>query len=455
MNSRPLVVKVRHEECIWRLKVPTEEVSYNKVREVVEKMVSLEQGRIIRYKDDEGDMCVLTPETFDDALEVSQRSNGLIRLDVVNPRSFEPNPVPSAAEEHALPYHMSLSRHKQQSSFTSRSSPQISSTAESRRQSRDSPAHAVSRTWGPFERSSEASQLAAQPPLFSGPANPYPTVPATTTPHVNGIDSKEKPCDQSVGVVQPMLPKSSDRIYAPKPVLRTFLRLNEMNMLTPRMITSVTVSFIPLMIQRCSRHTDRLSHYVRNDYERMRPTLQSMLLAITHIRELHEFMPLLQAVVNSGPNTPEITEFGQWFVGLLKSFSTLCFDTQVQVLLVVAPSWIPCFRAAVRLGHFDVPPTPIQQVTHHGVDCDGCGTKPIVGPRFKCQVCDYDLCGECYPFKSTLHAELHDFVCVLRSGRDSTKDTLSSDLSTPALSAYVSSLERQASAGRERAQGFN
>lgn len=136
---------------------------------------------------------------------------------------------------------MSLSRHKQQSSFASRSSPQISSTAESRRQSRDSPAHAVSRTWDPFERSSEASQLAAQPPLFSGPANPYPTVPATTTPHVNGIDSKEKPCDQSVGVVQPMLPKSSDRIYAPKPVLRTFLCLNEMNMLTPRMITSVVV----------------------------------------------------------------------------------------------------------------------------------------------------------------------------------------------------------------------
>lgn len=60
-----------------------------------------------------------------------------------------------------------------------------------------------------------------------------------------------------------------------------------------------------------------------------------MLLAITHIPELHEFMPLLQAIVNSGPNTPEVTEFGQWFVGLLKSFSTLSFDTQVQVSSIV------------------------------------------------------------------------------------------------------------------------
>jgi len=33
---------------------------------------------------------------------------------------------------------------------------------------------------------------------------------------------------------------------------------------------------------------------------------------------------------------------------------------------------------------------------HHGVVCDGCNKGPIVGTRFKCQVCaDYDLCEEC------------------------------------------------------------
>jgi len=36
------------------------------------------------------------------------------------------------------------------------------------------------------------------------------------------------------------------------------------------------------------------------------------------------------------------------------------------------------------------------EAVHHGVVCDGCGMKPIVGPRYKCTVWhDYDLCSAC------------------------------------------------------------
>jgi hypothetical protein len=46
------------------------------------------------------------------------------------------------------------------------------------------------------------------------------------------------------------------------------------------------------------------------------------------------------------------------------------------------------------------PPTGMTDVdgkgVHTGIHCDGCQQAPIVGPRFKCQVCpDYDLCGTC------------------------------------------------------------
>jgi len=42
--------------------------------------------------------------------------------------------------------------------------------------------------------------------------------------------------------------------------------------------------------------------------------------------------------------------------------------------------------------------------THWGVTCDGCGAFPIQGPRFKCQSCaDYDLCERCYAQKDVLH----------------------------------------------------
>ncbi|KAF4727937.1 hypothetical protein FOZ62_008492 [Perkinsus olseni] len=453
MSAENLVVKVGYEGSIWRLKVPTQEVSYEKVKEVVEKMVPPEKGRMIRYKDDEGDMCVLTPETFEDAIDISHRSNGLIRLDVVNMRQLEPlhMPMHSALDEYtAMHCHSTLPPSKSPSTNSLiMHSPQHSGTGiETSKQDKDAAAAAfISSTRGSFEQHPSHVSSPGQPHAYSGPLN---SASATPQPLAGGIEKASvddaRTHAQSCSVVQPQLSKPSDKIYTPKPVLRMFLCLNDMNLLTPRMITS------------------------------------SMLLAITHIPVLHEFMPLLQAIVNSGPNTPEVTEFGQWFVGLLKIFSTLTFDAQVQdeylrefesvldcvvskqgveshkanifvvlfvsfseVLLMVTPSWIPCFQTAVGLGHFDVPPTPKQQVTHHGVDCDGCGSKPIVGPRFKCQVCDYDLCGECYPNKSNLHAELHDFVCVLRPGREvsgaASKDPHLSELSAPALSAYVSSLE--------------
>ena len=33
---------------------------------------------------------------------------------------------------------------------------------------------------------------------------------------------------------------------------------------------------------------------------------------------------------------------------------------------------------------------------HYGVTCDACDKQPIVGNRYKCEVCeDFDICGHC------------------------------------------------------------
>eukprot|EP00873_Tetraselmis_striata_P019177 jgi/Tetstr1/439441/TSEL_027875.t1 len=35
--------------------------------------------------------------------------------------------------------------------------------------------------------------------------------------------------------------------------------------------------------------------------------------------------------------------------------------------------------------------------THNGITCDGCGTKPIIGFRYKCKNCpNHDFCEACY-----------------------------------------------------------
>jgi hypothetical protein len=46
---------------------------------------------------------------------------------------------------------------------------------------------------------------------------------------------------------------------------------------------------------------------------------------------------------------------------------------------------------------------------HPNITCDSCGMNPIIGPRFKCTVCnDYDLCYECE--SNGVHPEEHDLI---------------------------------------------
>ena len=57
----------------------------------------------------------------------------------------------------------------------------------------------------------------------------------------------------------------------------------------------------------------------------------------------------------------------------------------------------------------------VSRDVHPGITCDCCGTSPIVGNRYKCEVCpDFDLCTPCYdsPMSSKMmsHVGEHDFV---------------------------------------------
>jgi hypothetical protein len=70
-----------------------------------------------------------------------------------------------------------------------------------------------------------------------------------------------------------------------------------------------------------------------------------------------------------------------------------------------AAQWQPLVQNAHNDNAVDQP-----QEIHPGIWCDECQQRPIVGPRFKCQVCpDYDLCGDC---KSKCAHTAHPFAPV-------------------------------------------
>jgi len=59
----------------------------------------------------------------------------------------------------------------------------------------------------------------------------------------------------------------------------------------------------------------------------------------------------------------------------------------------------------MRVPHVPKP----EQAVHAHVVCDGCGTTPIVGNRYKCQVCrDFDLCESCE--QKGVHPASHDML---------------------------------------------
>ena len=48
-----------------------------------------------------------------------------------------------------------------------------------------------------------------------------------------------------------------------------------------------------------------------------------------------------------------------------------------------------------------------QTIVHEGIQCDGCGMAPIVGPRYKCSVRkNFDLCAKCEEYEDHEHAFL-------------------------------------------------
>mmetsp|Transcript_142048 Transcript_142048/g.441698 ORF Transcript_142048/g.441698 Transcript_142048/m.441698 type:complete len:763 (-) Transcript_142048:254-2542(-) len=105
---------------------------------------------------------------------------------------------------------------------------------------------------------------------------------------------------------------------------------------------------------------------------------------------------------------------GKFLLALLTGLDALHFDACVRLLEKLFASQEERLAELVdRVEmHF---PFLSGMLEHRSITCDGCGTSPIKGPRFKCEACaDYDLCTECFARRSQLHGGPcadHQFRC--------------------------------------------
>lgn len=67
-----------------------------------------------------------------------------------------------------------------------------------------------------------------------------------------------------------------------------------------------------------------------------------------------------------------------------------------------------CDRATLQNTSRSTSPADSVAVAHPSVVCHGCGTLPIIGPRYTCGFCvGFDLCSRCHSLGASLHDATH------------------------------------------------
>lgn len=203
----------------------------------------------------------------------------------------------------------------------------------------------------------------------------------------------------------------------PYKLFRIIKGLRDNGVLTPQMFASLFIQWLPMIIQRATRKIDKINHMVKAG---MTSTMCTALIVlqdhVSRIPALAEVASHLKAIVDQEPNAPLL---GDTLRGFLLALQALAFEVQVSFLENLAEALLPIMDDLAaelpRSDRFDHWPQGQTGATiHHGVTCDHCGACPIAGPRWKCTTCpDYDLCGNCFTQKTSIHGSDHDFQCVL------------------------------------------
>jgi len=180
--------------------------------------------------------------------------------------------------------------------------------------------------------------------------------------------------------------------------------------LTPRMMASLVTSMLPKFLPHLVQQGPRLGHRLQMAMAhapQLRATLQALKTLLGKTKGLeHCAEPLEGALQGNGESA------GHFALSLATGLDVLPFDEQIAFLeAAFVEHWA---KIQDLVSHA---PLLLEHWQHPQVQCDGCQTNPIKGPRFKCKTCDnYDLCGECFAKKTTLnggHCAEHEFECTI------------------------------------------
>jgi len=356
----PFVLKLKCQEEVRRAQLADEELSYDAVRGMI-RAVWPELGDVVAtYADEDGDRCSLCAATFPDFRTHGEEKKGhtLFRLELSVAQGARAEP-PAASVE-------------------APSSGEQPAAEQAEAQVND------------IAATEAGDEVVASDVAWKGKGK-----------------GKEK--GKGKGWCRGGEARDSEAwLLRPKKLLRVLSRLRATEGVSGKSAASLVAHILPGLAARLREDGDFVEVVLRSGSLPAKALMEELSASALSTPALQATASrLLRALSEeSTPVAPAVAD-------LLASICELPLEAKVsllerlfsgssaQSLLDAAQIFAPCMARAR---------TPLE---HDGVECHGCGSRPMKGIRFKCKSCaDYDLCGECYAEHGAKHGGGHEFQCL-------------------------------------------
>eukprot|EP00927_Polykrikos_kofoidii_P078181 TRINITY_DN75031_c0_g1_i1.p1 TRINITY_DN75031_c0_g1~~TRINITY_DN75031_c0_g1_i1.p1 ORF type:complete len:726 (-),score=150.66 TRINITY_DN75031_c0_g1_i1:196-2373(-) len=335
IDSAGIALKVCHAGDVRRSrlsKLTVEDVS-NVVCALFPEVSFGQGGCDIKYVDDDGDLCLLTPETFPDFASLNANKT-TARVELV-PRKQPAAATPAAA--------------------TARN---IAPTADAMPAAQTHSSNASSSGQGPTLQQQQDEQAAG------------------------GIGHDSYACTSESLMV----------------FIENILRSNG------EAVSDMFLHARPMIMQHLPILRKMVTRFAKKQPDMAADVLKSLQNGLDAFPQMQETRDVVSRLLQGEGDE----DFGIVVEVLLSNLAQLPEEEQRDIVTIAFSEVATQLARMFSAFNVDMAASGI----HHGVVCDGCDKGPIVGPRYKCAVCDdYDLCGVCFSHKADVHPD-HDFQCI-------------------------------------------